>query len=152
MDETIKILREQTVLCSQMPAIFNELIKVIRENSSDVQGPLRKVGKLMQELSANEKKAQEFLKSVNAPNFKEYIFAQEKSLKRDVAEKLLNKSADSQIQIRTQLIELKKLLESGKNFVDFNLNILTNTKASETYGDKAQRDSQRSRRIFDANV
>ena len=152
MDETIKILREQTVLCSQMPAIFNELIKVIRENSSDVQGPLRKVGKLMQELSANEKKAQEFLKSVNAPNFKEYIFAQEKSLKRDVAEKLLNKSADSQIQIRTQLIELKKLLESGKNFVDFNLNILTNTAASETYGDKAQRDSQRSRRIFDANV
>ena len=152
MDETIKILREQTVLCSQMPAIFNELIKVIRENSSDVQEPLRKVGKLMQELSANEKKAQEFLKSVNAPNFKEYIFAQEKSLKRDVAEKLLNKSADSQIQIRTQLIELKKLLESGKNFVDFNLNILTNTAASETYGDKAQRDSQRSRRIFDANV
>ena len=152
MDETIKILREQTVLCSQMPAIFNELIKVIRENSSDVQGPLRKVGKLMQELSANEKKAQEFLKSVNAPNFKEYIFAQEKSLKRDVAEKLLNKSADSQIQIRTQLIELKKLLESGKNFVDFNLNILTRTSASETYGKKAQRDSQRSRRLFDANV
>ncbi len=152
MDETIKILREQTVICSQMPTIFNELIKVMRENSPEVQEPLRKVGKLMHELAENEKKSQEFLKSVNAPNFKEYIFAQEKSLKRDVAEKLLNKSADAQIQLRRQLIELKALLDSGKSFVDFNLNILTNTAASETYGDKAQRDSQRSRRLFDANV
>ena len=41
---------------------------------------------------------------------------------------------------------------AGKDFVEFNLNILARTSASETYGDKAQRTSQRNRRMFEANI
>ena len=152
MDETIKILREQTVICSRMPDAFNELIKVMRDNSPEVQEPIKKIESIMRELSANEKAAEEFLKKVNAPNFAEYIAAQDKSLKRDVAEKLLKKAAESQTQLRDQLTELKMLLQSGKDFVEFNLNILARTSASETYGDKAQRTSQRNRRMFEANI
>ena len=152
MDEVIRILREQTVLCSQMPTLLNDLIKVMRENSPDVQEPIGKIENLMQELSASEKKTQEFLKGVEAANFKEYLSKQEKSVKRDVAEKLLKKSAEAQIQLQSQLMELRMLLKSGKDFADFNLNILTQTAASDTYGKKAQRDSRRKQRIFDANV
>ena len=152
MDETIKILREQTVICSQLPAVFDELIKIMRDNSPEVQEPIKKIEKLMRELSANEKAAEEFLKKVNAPNFAEYIAVQNKSLKRDVAEKLLNKAAESQAQLKNQVAELKMLLQSGKDFVEFNLNILARTSASETYGDNAQRSSQRNRRMFEANI
>ena len=59
MDETIKILREQTVICSRMPDAFNELIKVMRDNSPEVQEPIKKIETLMRELSANEKAAEE---------------------------------------------------------------------------------------------
>jgi len=152
MDEVIKILREQTVLCAQMPTLLNELIKVMRENSPDVQEPISKIENLMREISDSEKKTQEFLKGIEAANLKEYLSKQEKSVKRDVAEKLLKKSAEAQIQLQSQLIELRKLLRSGKDFAEFNLNILTQTAASETYGKGAQRDSQHKQRLFDANV
>ena len=152
MDEAIKILREQTILCSRMPALFDELIKVMKNNSPEVQEPVDKIEKAMRELSANEKKAQEFLKSVNAPSFAEYLSAQKKNIKRDMAEKLLKKAAESQERIKNQLEMLKVLLQSGKNFIEFNLNILARTSASETYGQKAQRESQRTRRMFEANV
>ena len=152
MDEAIKILREQTILCSRMPALFDELIKVMKNNSPEVQEPVGKIERVMRELSANEKKAQEFLKSVNAPSFAEYLSAQKKNIKRDMAEKLLKKAAESQERIKNQLEMLKVLLQSGKNFIEFNLNILARTSASETYGQKAQRESQRTRRMFEANV
>ncbi|MBR4904380.1 MAG: hypothetical protein IKZ53_06890 [Selenomonadaceae bacterium] len=152
MDETIKILREQTVISSQLPEVLNELIKVMRDNSPEVQEPIKKIESLMRELSANEKAAEEFLKKVNAPNFAEYIAAQNKSLKRDVAEKLLEKAAESQAQLKKQSLELKALLQKGKEFVEFNLNILARTSASGTYSENAQRESQRNRRMFEANI
>ena len=152
MDETIKILREQIILCSRLPELLDELIKVMRENSPEVQEPIRKIETVMRELSENEKKAQAFLKRVKAKNFSEYIAAQKKNIQRDMAEKLLKKSAEVQSRIKTQSEELKVLLQNGKKFVEFNLNILSQTSASEIYGNRAQRDSQRTRRIFDANV
>ena len=152
MDETIKILREQTILCSNLPALFDELIKIMRENSPEMQEPIRKIEKVMRELTENEKKAQAFLKRVKAPNFAEYLAAQKKTIQRDMAEKLLKKSAEAQLRLKTQVAELKILLQNGKDFVEFNLNILARTSASETYGNRAQRDSQRTRRMFEANI
>ena len=152
MDETIKILREQVLLCSQLPVLFDELIKIMCDNSPDMQGTVSKIEKVMRELADNEKKAQAFLKRVNAPNFAEYLAAQKRTIQRDMAEKLLKKASEAQLQIKTQVEELKILLQNGKDFVEFNLNILARTSASDTYGNKAQRESQRTRRMFDANV
>ena len=152
MDETIKLLREQTVLCAHLPELFDELINVMKNNSPDVQEPIRKIETIMRDLSKNESKAQEFLKRVKAASFAEYLETQEQNIQRNVAEKLLSKSADSQRRIRVQVDELKLLLQQGKNYVEFNLNILARTSASDTYGSAAQTDSRRSRRMFEANV
>lgn len=152
MDETIKILREQTILCSKLPALFDELITIMRDNSPELQEPVSKIEKIMRELAENEKKAQDFLKRVKAESFAEYLAAQKKNIQRDMAEKLLNKASEAQLQLKTQIAELKLLLKNGRDFVEFNLNILARTSASETYGNRAQRDSQRTRRMFEANV
>ena len=111
MDETIKLLREQTVLCAHLPELFDELINVMKNNSPDVQEPIRKIETVMRDLNKNESKAQEFLKRVNAASFTEYLSTQEKNIKRDVAEKLLRKAADSQRRLRVQVGELKILLQ-----------------------------------------
>lgn len=152
MDEVIKILREQTILCSHLPALFDELIKVMRDNSPEVQEPVSKIEKILRDLTANENKAEEFLKRVKAPNFAEYLAGQKKNIQRDVAEKLLKKAAESQTRLKVQVAELQLLLKNGRDFVEFNLNLLARTSASETYGAGAQRDSQRTRRMFDANI
>ena len=152
MDETIKILREQTVLCAHLPALFDELINIMKDNSPAVQEPVRKIEAVIRDLAKNEQKAQEFLKRVNAPSFAEYLAAQEKNLQRNIVEKLLKKLADSQLRLKNQLAELKLLLQHGKEYIEFSLNILARISASETYGATAQRESQRTRRMFEANV
>ena len=152
MDETIKILREQAILCAHLPELFDELIKIIESNSPDVQEPIKKIETTIRDLSKNEQKAQDFLKRVNAPSFAEYIAAQEKNIQRDVAEKLLKKTADAQLRLKTQTTKLKMLVERGKDYVAFNLNILAQTSASDTYGSEAKTSSQRTRRMFEANV
>ena len=131
MDETIKILREQTVLCSRLPELFNRLIDILKTNSPDVQEPIQKISLIMRELSKSEKQSKAFLLKVHATSFVEYVSAQEKDIRRDVAENLLKK---------------------GRDFIEFNLNILARCSASDTYGAQAQTDSQRTRRMFEANI
>ena len=148
MDETIKLLREQAVLCAHLPELLDEL----KNNSPEVQEPIRKIEDTVRDLSANEKKTREFLTRVNAASFTEFLATQEKNIQRDVAEKLLNKAAKAQLKIKEQSEQLKILLQRGKDYVEFNLNILAHISASDTYGAAAQRDSQRSRRMFEANI
>ena len=152
MDETIKILREQAILCAHLPELFDELIKIMESNSPEVQEPIRKIEATVRDLSKNEQKAQDFLKRVGVASFAEYINAQEKNIQRDVAEKLLNKTAAAQLRLKNQVSQVKLLLKKGREYVDFNLNILARTSASDTYGAAAQTGSQRSRRMFEANV
>ncbi len=152
MDETIKILREQAILCAHLPELFDELIKIIESNSPDVQEPIRKIEAVVHDLSKNEQKAQDFLKKVGTESFAEYINAQDKNIQRDVAEKLLKKTADAQLRLKNQVAQVKLLLKKGKDYVDFNLNILARTSASDTYGAGAQTDSRRTRRMFEANI
>lgn len=152
MDETIKLLREQTVLCTHLPELFDELIKVVQSNSPDVQAPIDKIEAVIRDLNKNQQRAQEFLNRVGAASFAEYLAAQDKNIQREVAEKLLTKAADSQLRLKNQAAELKLLVERGKHYVNFNLNILARISASDTYGSGAQTDSQRSRRMFEANI
>lgn len=152
MDETIKILREQAILCAHLPELFDELIKVMTNNSPDVQEPIRKIESTVRDLSKNEQKAQDFLKKVGAESFAKYIAAQDKNIQRDVAEKLLKKTANAQLRLKNQVAQVKLLLKNGKDYVDFNLNILARTSASDTYGAEAQTDSRRTRRMFEANI
>ena len=106
----------------------------------------------MRDISKNVQKAEEFLKKVKATSFAEYIAAQEKNIQRDVAEKLLKKTADAQSRVENQVAQLKLLLKKGNDYVTFNLNILSRTTTSNTYGAEARTGSQRARRMFEANV
>lgn len=152
MDETIKILREQAILCAHLPELFDELIEIMKSNSPEVQEPIRKIETTVRDLSKNEQKAQDFLKRVGASSFAEYLSAQEKNIQRNVAEKLLKKTADAQLRLKNQVAQVKLLLKKGKDYVEFNLNILARTSASSTYGSEAQTSSQRTRRMFEANI
>ena len=152
MDETIKILREQTVLCSRLPELFNKLIEIIKSHSPDVEEPIQKIALIMRELSKSEKKSKEFLLKVKATSFAQYVSAQEPNIQRDVAQNLLKKLVAVQVQLKTRLAELNRLLQKGRDFIEFNLNILARISASETYGSAAQTSSIRTRRMFEANI
>lgn len=152
MEETIKLLRERSVLCARLPELFDELLEVVKNNSPDTQEIVRKIEAIIRDLSNNEQRTQKFLKSVKAKSLASYVSAQEKNIQRDVAEKLLRNIADSLLRLKNQSTGLNLLLQHAKKYIEFNLNMLARISASDTYGAEAQTTSQRSRRMFEANI
>lgn len=152
MDEVIKILREQAILCAHLPELFDELIKVMQSNSPEVQPIVDKIAPIIRDLNKNRQRTEEFLQRVKAASLAEYLAAQDKNIQRNVAEKLLRKAADAQARLKNQVAELNLLLRKGQDYVAFNLNILARTTASDTYGAQATTDSRRTRRMFEANI
>ncbi|MBE8950067.1 MAG: hypothetical protein SR3Q1_05640 [Quinella sp. 3Q1] len=69
-----------------------------------------------------------------------------------MAEKLLKKTADAQLRLEKQVSKAKLLVKKGRDYVAFNMNILARTSASDTYGAEAKTGSNRTRRMFEANI
>ncbi len=152
MDEVIRLLREQTVLCSRLTELFAELKEVIKKNSTETGAVVQKIEPLLRDLVNNEKSSREFLKGRKVETFAAFIESCEYNIQRELSERLLQKSFDLQKQLKQQTEEVGKLLKSGMAYVDFNLNILSRTTTSNIYGATSETKSSGGRRIFDANV
>ncbi|MBQ7704279.1 MAG: hypothetical protein IJT73_02450 [Selenomonadaceae bacterium] len=152
MEETIILLREQTIFCSRLLKLFADLTESLKKNSLNMVEIVNQIEPAVMELSKNSRKSQEFLKKVHFANFKDFINSQENGIQKDVATRLLMHSNDLQTKLQRCLKSVKLLTEKGKAFVDFNLNVMSRTSTKSTYGAEAQTGSQSGRRLFDANV
>ena len=132
--------------------MFADLTESLKKNSLDMIEVLNQIEPAVAELSKNSLKAQKFLRRLNFKNFSDFINSQPEGVQKDVATRLLLHNDDLQAKLQSQMRILKRLNDKGKNFVDFNLNLLSRTSATPTYGAAAETGSQSGRRLFDANI
>ena len=152
MDEVIKLLRERTEVCKKLEILFNELNEVLKTKSSELNESVQKIIPVMQELSKNDSASQEFLKKVGVPSMGEFIAANSSGIQREMAENLLKEVSSLQENLKKHLGAVNVLLNKGKEFVDYNLNVISQTSASNTYGAATEKENRRGRRIFEANI
>ena len=152
MDEAIALLREQTVLCNQLLKLFGELTEALKSKSLAMTEITQKIEPAIMRLNKNSASAQDFLHRNAAQNFSEFLNRQTADAKRTVALNLLRQAENLQTQIKKRTADVKRLTQTGSAFVEFNLNVLSQTTAKSTYGSAAETGSQRGRRIFDANI
>ena len=151
MDEVIGLLRGRVVLCGQLLKLFTELIDVLKSNSTNTAELTGKIETIIKSLSDNASKSQKFLDNVKVNSLAEFIFAQEKDIKRDVAERLLTQADNFQQQLKIKMDTAAQLITMGKKFVDLTLNVMTQTRSGNTYGASAETQGQSKRHIFDAS-
>lgn len=151
MEETIILLREQTVFCNRLLKLFADLTETIKNNSLDMSKVVGQIEPVIMELSKNSARSQMFLDKMKFKNFSDFIDSQEDGVKKDVAKRLLKQNAELQNKLQRKMQTLKILTDKGKKFVEFNLNVMSRT-SSSTYGAEAQTGSQSGRRLFDANI
>ena len=154
MDKIIKLLREQMILCSRLSGIFDELSTALRESRSgtDVTSSVQAIEPLMLDLSKNDLKIQEFLKSEKVKNVKTFVQNQPNTIERSVAERLLSQIGNLQNKLRHQITNVAHLLMNSKAFIDFNINVMSQTVANTTYGPGRDLGQHQKRRVFDANA
>ena len=152
MDEVMRLLRGRLVLCGQLLKLFAELIDLLKANSNETAEVLQKINDITKSLSQNAADSQKFLDGVKFNTISEFLAAQNKDIKRDLAERLLIQCDNFQAQLKSKSDTAAKLTEKGKKFADFTLNLMTQTQSSNTYGKAAEASAQSKRHIFDANV
>ena len=148
MENLIKLLREQTILCRRLKELFEKLVDELEKNSLDVVLSVQNVEKIILELNKNSSETQKFLQSSKYKTLANFLDAQEKNIQRDVAERLLAQSKILQEQLKRQIDIASKLTDSGESFVNFNLNLMSRTQA-DTYGADRLAEGQSNRRIVE---
>ena len=152
MEETIILLREQTVFCNRLLKLFADLTETIKNNSLNMSKIAGQIETVIVELSKNSARSQMFLEKMHFKNFGDFINSQEDGVKKDVAKRLLQSNTELQEKLQRKMKILKTLTDKGKKFVDFNLNVMSKTSTSVSYGAAAETGSQSGRRLFDANI
>lgn len=152
MDEAIKLLREQAILCSRLNELLDKLTNALKNFTHETQEIVQQINPLVADLSTNSTRTQKFLQAANYKNFGEFMNAAEDSVEKEVAERLLKKVVTLQEKMVNGMKVAAGVLVNGSNFVNFNLNVLSQTSASPTYGAEAQTATNVNRKIFDANV
>ena len=152
MDEAIALLREQNALCYQLLKLFGELTEALKSKSLAMTEITQKIEPAIRQLNKNSASVQDFLHRNSAANFAEFLSAQPADAKTAVAASLLKQTGNLQAQIKKRTASVSRLTKTGSAFVEFNLNVLSQTTANSTYGAAAETGSQSGRRIFDANI
>lgn len=151
MENVIKLLREQTILCRRSLELFAKLIELLEQNSPDLSELILKIEKIMPDLRKNAVQSQEFLQSNKCKDFADFLEKQEQSIQNDVAKRLLAQSEILQTQLRRKINSARLLTDKGAVFVNFNLNLLSQTSAGTTYGEQSL-SSQSKLQMIDANI
>ena len=83
-----------------------------------------------------------------------YAAEQPDSVERNTVLHLLQKVQQSERTMRKDLDDARELLKRSKQFVDFHINVITQTAANDTYvpPGTAELENRRGVRMFDANV
>ena len=145
MDNVIKLLREQTILCRRTLELFTKLIELLEQNSPNLSESILKIEKIIPDLRKNAVQAQ------NCKDFANFLEKQENSIQSDVAKRLLAQSEILQTQLKHKINSAQLLTEKGAVFVNFNLNLLSQTSAGTTYGEQSL-SSQSKLQMIDSSV
>ena len=152
MEETIILLREQTVFCNRLLKLFADLTESLKKNSLNMSNVVRQIEPVIAELTKNSVRSETFLQKMHFQNFNDFIEAQADGVKKDVAKRLIQHNNELQIKLQQVTKTLKVLTAKGKDFVDFNLNVMSRTSTNVAYGSAAETGSHSGRRLFDANI
>jgi len=155
MREAIKVIRKQMLLNTRLLELFEALREALRTDTSgkSVSQAVQQMEPLLSEFAKLEREQQKFLGERQKNNMWEFVQAQPSSVERDVALRLLQQLGDVQQRLRSESEESRLLLARSKEFVDFHMNVLSETQAGTTYGPQdAERERERGVRLFDQNV
>ncbi len=151
MDEAIKLLRQQVILCSRLTELLAELSRSLEDKSDSVQEVVLKIEPIIADLNKNSVRSREFLGKVGCSTFGDFI-KQAQGTQQEVLSALLQKIVNLQGRLVQQLQLNGLLLDNALSFVNFNLNVLSQTQTQPAYGAELKTKTQSPRRLFDANI
>ena len=156
MKEAIGIIHSEAALLEELQAKQAALRETLTGASPGpkVAEAVRELDRLLGALSRLQATERRFLTGRGSRNMSDYVQAQPASEERDVALRLLFRLEDLEWLAKEDLATNRRLLERGRDFVAYHMNILSETRADDTYGSGGNTGTgtTQGRKMFEANV
>lgn len=155
MKNIIDFLRQQMILCmSLLEVLQRQTQALIAGDGKAVPQITHEIETLVAKLNMQEKTNQAFLQQQQVTTIQEWLAKQPAGTERQVAEQLLQKQYKLLQKLKDARSNNLQYLNNNMKFIDFNVNVMTQTAAGVTYGtpsDNGGRPVQGSK-MFEANV
>jgi len=155
LDEAVRLLRAQILLSNKCLEKLKAIKATIQaENKgADIVAAVQEMEPALLELGKFAKRKQEFLDRQNVSSVQQVLAREADSERKRVAIHLLHRAQEFEESLVQEVTTTRFLLEKGKEYVDFNINVMTQTVASEIYNqDAAESESRREIKMFDSSV
>ena len=152
MKEIIQLLRQQLGILTRIVELMTKMQQMLREKPTDpsIIKIVQTIEPLLQELDRIGSEQDVICKKYLVNDLNLLLTAQQDSVEKYVALRLLSQVGKLQKNLKTQLISNSHLLDRENKFIQFNLNVVTQTKADPIYKPHGN-DDIRSKKIFDAS-
>ncbi|MBQ1868678.1 flagellar export chaperone FlgN [Selenomonas sp.] len=156
MDEAVKLIRTQLLLSTECLERLQAIKKALKENSAGegVTEAVRAIEPTLLKLGQLEKAMQAFLEKTGKKRMTAYAASMPDSVERDAVMRLLARIQGLDERLQRELASTQALLKRSKEFVDFHINVMTQTAANDTYAPPGapEVENRRGIKMFDANV
>jgi len=154
--DAIALLRQQLLLSTGCLDKFQTLKEALQRSSSGVgvTAAVQALEPALGELSRLETGQRKCLGKNSTETLAAFVEAQPVSVERDVALRLLAKVQKVSAELQQQIESSSSLLSRSKSYIDFNVNLMSGTAASATYGPPEYNSAEplRERKMFEADV
>ena len=156
MNDAIKLLQVQLLLSKECLTGLQAIGKALTENTngSGVTEAVQAIEPILTRLNLLANREASFLAQNKAGSLNEYIAAKQKGIMQDRALKLLAEASHIEAELGQKLKVTQELLKRSKAFIDYHINVITQTAANDTYTPPgaAELENRRKIKMFDANV
>lgn len=156
MTEAAKLLQIELQLLAGAQIELAAIARALKENPSGegVSDAVHSLEASLSRLALLEKRKGELLLRKKQATLKDCIACARPGLERDSSIKLLIKIQGLEEQLKKDLTSTRELLARSKAFIDFHINVITETAASPTYAPPGAGEAleQRNVKMFEANV
>ena len=156
MNDAIRLLRAELLLTQDCLDKLQRMKTILQENTdgAEVEATVQAIQPILAKLNLLDTRKREFLQRVGKTRMTAYVAEQPDSVERNTVLHLLQKVQQAERTMRKELDDVRELLKRSKQFVDFHINVITQTAANDTYvpPGTAELENRRGVRMFDANV
>lgn len=156
MNDAVKLARAQMTLGTECLENLQAIKKALQENSNGkgVAHAVQAMEPALSRLGRLEKLKADFLAKSGKKHLAAYAAAIPDSEERAVVMRQLHELREMEERLQKELAATQALLKRSKEFVDFHINVMTQTAANDTYAPPgaSEVENRRGIKMFDANV
>ena len=155
MKDIIDILRQQLILCRRLLELAQaQKIELVKTDAVAARKLTSEIEPVMADINSLEKRKEELLKDLKVDNLSAWVAKMPASPEKEVISTLLSKQENVLQDLKAVNSANMQYLDRHTKFIDYNINVMTQTSAGVTYGTPGDDGGMpvQGRKMFEAGV